>query len=180
MVFTVTVFNTSATMQSHDHESFAESSAKLKEIVDKSGPVPLWDVCKDLGWTISKGKTVSKKMAEKSEIFITKKHRNGRTIRVLSSSPIPDQSMIDSWKTEESSSASAQIEVQDAIINALIDLTMMDVKDYLEKYFDFSPIPEDVLMKMRIGTALVDIAARKIGYSKGVVDERLKSMLLRR
>jgi hypothetical protein len=166
-------------MQNHDHESFVETSAKLLDLVAKSGQIILWDACKTLGWTISKGKVVAEKMTAIGDLFITKRQRNGRSIRVLSSKPLPPQTKLDDWSNDEDSIMKGQIAVQNGIINALIDISTADIVDYLKKYFDLSTIPADVLKKMGIGTVLLNMAAKKIGYANGVLDDRLKRLLSR-
>ncbi|NMC08079.1 MAG: hypothetical protein GYA24_22935 [Candidatus Lokiarchaeota archaeon] len=79
--------------KSSDRESFAKTSAILREFVEKAGHIILWDACKMLGWSINKGAKVSSKMAGTGYIFITTRMRNGRAIRVLSMKPLP----FDDW-----------------------------------------------------------------------------------
>jgi len=181
---------TTTAKRSHDHESFAETSSRLKELVDKSGQIILWDACKALGWSADKGGVVAEKMAALGEVFITKRQRNGRSVRVLSSKPLEEQTRLDDWATgeksdnRESAIRDAQIEMQNAIINATIDLTVQDFKDFIENYFDLAKLPPDRLKRLmgtHIGTMILDAAAKSksVGFEKGIFDDRLKRVLAR-
>jgi len=168
--------------QSIDRESFAETSARLKDVIDKSGQIILWDACKVLGWTINKGAKVSSKMAESGDIYITDRMRRGRSIRILSSQPLQEQPTLDLWKNEDASVKDAQLEMQNAVINATIDMKIENIKDFIESFFDLSKLSPDRLkrlMNARVGTMILDTAAKSVGFKDGIFDERLRKVLAR-
>jgi len=165
----------------HDREDYATTSSRLRELVEKSGGrMTLWDACKALGWSINKGKNIVEHMIDSGDIYMTKSERNGHVVKILSTKPVSsDEATIPGAVSKIDVSTGAQIAVQNELINAIIDSSMKDIKEYLEKYFDLSNIPGDIIAKMNVGTVLLNHAAKKIGFAGGIADDRLKKLITR-